>query len=140
MVQQLDMYARSAVRVTPAPGRREPRLWIRRVVLWSDPETVIRDIPLKPGVNIVWSPDPRDTGGRRAKTVTAGTVGHGSGKTLFCRLIRYCLGEERFAPQIQREAVASAFRDGFVGVEVVVDGSPWAVVRTIGHRRRHVAI
>jgi hypothetical protein len=59
---------------------------------------------------------------------------------LFCRLLRYCLGERRFADETQREAIAVAFPDGIVGAEVMLDGVCWAVVRPLGIRRRHVAI
>ncbi len=59
---------------------------------------------------------------------------------MFCRLLRYCLGEDRFAPQNQRENIQLAFKDGFVGAEVMLDGTPWAIVRPIGMRRRHIAI
>jgi hypothetical protein len=140
MPRQLDMFKRGAVPVKPPSGRMEPRLWVRRVMIWSDPNTVVQDVTLRPGVNIIWSPDPRDVGRSRSKSKKPRAVGHGSGKTLFCRLVRYCLGEDRFAPLNQRDAIASAFRDGFVGAEVVLDGTTWAVVRSIGHRRRHVAI
>ena len=70
----------------------------------------------------------------------AGVIGHGSGKTLFCRLLRYCLGEDRFAADAQREGIAHAFPRGSVGAEVVVDGVPWVVVRPIGMGRGHLAV
>ena len=66
--------------------------------------------------------------------------GHGSGKTLFCRLLRYCLGEARFAPSEQREKIIAAFPNGMVGAEIMVDGTQWAVVRPIGTTRKHFAI
>ena len=72
------------------------------------------------------------TGGQRP--------GHGSGKTLFCRLLRYCLGEDRFAPDEQREKIIAAIPSGLVGAEIMVDGTQWAVVRPIGTTRKHFAI
>ncbi|MBN0055952.1 chromosome segregation protein SMC, partial [Pseudomonas aeruginosa] len=72
--------------LTPPAQMHEPRLWVRRLVIWEKPgEPPLRDVPLRPGLNIVWTPD--DNG-----------IGHGVGKTLFCRLLRYCLGEDKFAP------------------------------------------
>ena len=68
------------------------------------------------------------------------TVGHGSGKTLFCRLLRYCLGEDRFAPGEQCDRIANAFPDRRVGADVMLDGIRWFVVRPIGAGRRHLAI
>jgi hypothetical protein len=95
----------------------------------------VRDIQLTPGLNIIWSPDGATVDENNNKT-----IGHGSGKTLFCRLIRYCLGEDRFAPEAQRERIASKFANGLVGAEVILDGICWAIVRPLGVRRRHVAI
>ncbi len=105
-----------------------PRLWVRRLVVWKEPDgEIIRDIALRPGLNIIWTPD--DKG-----------IGHGGGKTLFCRLLRYCLGEDRFAPQDQRERIGEAFPNGLVGAEVILDGVCWAILRPLGGRRRHLAV
>jgi hypothetical protein len=97
----------------------------------------VRDIKLRPGLNIVWSPDGADDD---ALAGQANAVGHGSGKTLFCRLIRYCLGEDRFATEAQRERIGTAFLNGIVGAEVILDGICWAIVRPLGVRRRHMAV
>ncbi len=137
MASQLDLIGRIPVKLKPESGRTEPRLWVRRLVVWSDPKTVLREVRLRPGLNIVWSPDPAD---RDRPGEGDGGLGHGSGKTLFCRLVRYCLGEERFAPDRQRDRIAHAFKDGLVGAEVVVDGTAWAVVRSIGMTRKHLAV
>lgn len=138
MAQQLELLDRAGLQVHPEEGRTEPRLWVRRLVVWSEPGVLQREIELRPGLNVVWSPDPadRDTDDNGAHE----GLGHTSGKTLFCRLLRYCLGEERFAPEGQRDAIAVAFKEGMVGAEIVVNGTPWAVVRSIGFGRRHVAL
>src|ERR1019366_2638997 len=91
---------------------------------------------LRPGVNVVWSPDPADRQSDGASTA----IGHCSGKSLFCRLIRYCLGEDHFAPKGQEDNIALAFKDGLVGAEVVLDGTVWAIVREIGSTKRNVAV
>lgn len=67
-------------------------------------------------------------------------MGHGGGKTTFCRLLRYCLGEDSFAPEGQRRAIRSQFPEGSVAAEVLVNGVPWAVSRSLGDRRRDVVI
>lgn len=136
MRPQLELFARTPMTVQPALRRSEPRLWVRRLVVWSEPGVMIRDIPLRKGLNIIWSPDPGDTG----ESAETNALGHGAGKTLFCRLLRYCLGEDRFAPEGQRDDISAAVHDGIVGAEVILDGKPWAVMRSIGHRRRHVAL
>lgn len=114
--------------VQPPASASGPRLWVRRLVIWQAPGgEIIRDIELRPGLNIIWTPD--DQG-----------IGHGGGKTLFCRLLRYCLGEDRFAPEDQRERIGEVFPNGLVGAEVILDGTCWAVIRPLGSRRRHLAI
>ena len=137
MSQQHELFAPPKLSLTAPAGVTEPRLWVRRLAIWDAPGGhKIRDIPLRPGLNIVWSPDGFDddnTSGTRA-------IGHGAGKSLFCRLLRYCLGEQRFADEAQRERIATALPNGIVGAEIMLDGVCWAVVRPLGIRRRHVAI
>jgi hypothetical protein len=139
-MSQLDLLPRPALKLKSEVGRTEPRLWVRKFVVWKDRKTIVREISLRRGLNIVWSPDPaedsKEGGG------TAG-LGHGSGKTLFCRLLRYCLGEERFAGEPLRSQIHFAFNDGWVGAEVIIDGTCWAVIRPLGipgaWRRNRVA-
>lgn len=127
---QLDMFQTPRL-VVRAAKRSEPALWISRLVLWSAPGEILQDISLRRGLNVVWSPDPADTSpdplalGRAA-------FGHGAGKTLFCRLLRYCLGEATFGTPEQRAKIARAYPDGLVGAEIVIDGIPWSVVRSLG--------
>jgi predicted nucleic acid-binding Zn-ribbon protein len=116
--------------VTPEAGRTAPPLWVRRLVIFRKENEIVREIQLKPGLNIVWSPDGEE----------GEPMGHGGGKTTFCRLLRYCLGEDSFAPEGQRRAIRSQFPEGTVGVEVVLNGVPWAVSRSLGDRRRDVVI
>ena len=137
MSKQLELLARSALVVQPEANRSEPRLWIRRLVIWSEPGQILRKITLRPGLNIIWAPDPAD---QPAVSEDHAIPGHGSGKTLLCRLLRYCLGESRYAPHEQREKIVAAFPDGLVGAEVMVDGTQWAVVRPIGTSRKHFAM
>lgn len=138
MRQQPDLLDPQLLTVTPVKGLEDPRLWVRRLVIWKEPGgEKVRDIELRPGLNIVWSPDGADDAGSVGQT---NAVGHGSGKTLFCRLIRYCLGEDRFATEPQRDRIGTAFLNGIVGAEVILDGICWAIVRPLGARRRHMAV
>ncbi len=137
MYGQLDLWPGSGLKVRPERGRAEPRLWVRRLAIWAAPGVPVREIALRPGLNIVWSPDPADRG---QTPQSASALGHGSGKTLLCRLLRYVLGEERFSPDEQRFRIAAAFPEGTVGAEVMLDGTPWAVLRPIGNTRQHYAI
>ncbi len=138
MPQQHEMFEPPKLSLTVPARVKQPRLWVRRLAIWEEPGgQKISDISLRPGLNVVWSPDGFDDD-NAAAGVRA--IGHGSGKTLFCRLVRYCLGEQRFADETQRERIALAFPNGIVGAEVMLDGVCWAVVRPLGIRRRHVAI
>ncbi len=138
MPQQPDLLGPQSLKITPVAGPTEPRLWVRRLVIWKEPgREAVRDVALRPGLNIIWSPDRADG------TPTTGqqpSIGHGGGKTLFCRLLRYCLGENRFATEVQRERIGVAFPNGAVGAEVMLDGTCWAIVRPLGIRRRHMAV
>lgn len=136
MPKQPDLLPRDAFKLSPTDGLKEPRLWVRRLVIWRDMASEpIRDIPLRPGLNVVWSPDGADQGGSRIEDV----IGHGSGKTLFCRLLRYCLGEPRYASERQRQRIAEEMPEGGVGAEIILDGTLWSVVRPFAARRKHLA-
>lgn len=139
MSRQPDLFADAPMTITPRAGEGEPRLWVRRLTLWKDAETPIRDIALRPGLNIVWSPDPADSAGA-VDTASNNRLGHGSGKTLFCRLLRYCLGEDRHSADEQRQHIAAAFPEGYVTAEVIVCGDLWGVVRPLGGGRDHHAV
>lgn len=138
MPLQPDLLGPQPLTVTPAEGLEGPRLWVRRLVIWKEPGgEKVRDVALRPGLNIVWSPDGADDAASADQT---NAIGHGSGKTLFCRLIRYCLGEDRFATEPQRDRIGTAFLNGIVGAEVILDGVCWAIIRPLGVRRRHMAV
>jgi hypothetical protein len=104
----------------PEPGRDEPRLWVKRMIIWRDRDEVLRDITLRPGLNVIWSPDAATDGV---------SIGHGGGKTTFCRLLRYCLGEDSFAPLGQRRATFDRMPNGRVGAEIRLAGKGWVVIR-----------
>jgi hypothetical protein len=124
-----ELFPRSAFSLTPEPGRLVPKLWVRRVMIWSEPNVVLRDVRLRPGFNIIWSPDSQGPDS---------PIGHGGGKTTFCRLLRFCLGEDSFAPDDLRHRIGEVFPKGWVGAEIVLDGEVWAVLRSLGHRRRDI--
>ncbi len=134
-MKQPELLKREQVRLQFDAGRTEPRFWVRRLVIWESPEKEpIQTIDLRPGLNIVWSPDPEDLEATDADEASGDepAIGHGSGKTLFCRLLRYCLGEQRAASEVQRQNIANAMPSGLVGAEVVLDGQSWSVLRSLG--------
>lgn len=126
-MQQPELFKRT-FNLSPTANTSAPRLWVRRLVIWEAPDKEpLQDISLRRGMNIVWTPDEQG-------------IGHGAGKTLFCRLLRYCLGENTYAPEEQRDSITSAFLNACVGAEVVLDDVCWAILRPLGNRRRHFAI
>lgn len=136
MPRQLELLAKPELKLRMKGAQTEPRLWIRRLAIWSEPGVMLREVCLRPGLNIVWSPDPADQDHIRDREA----LGHGSGKTLFCRLLRYCLGEDSFAPEAERDSIALAFPRGMVGAEILVNGAAWAVVRSLGMAKRSTAV
>jgi hypothetical protein len=78
---------------------------------------------LKPGLNIVWTPD-MSSGGSRA-------LAHGSGKTTFCRLLRACLGEAGYATDTQRSRMFVRLPNGLIATEILIDEVCWVAVRPL---------
>src|SRR5690348_14003912 len=136
MPQPDELFPRAEVTLSPDATLRAPRLWVRRLAIWAKPGELVLDISLRRGLNIVWSPDP---GADAADLGRDTESGHGAGKTLFCRLIRYCLGEDTFANDELRRSIAQEFPAGLVGAEMFICGELWSVLRPIGHTRRHDA-
>ena len=136
MQEQSELFEPTVLCVTPPVGVTQPTLWVRRLTIWKEPRVPVRTVELRPGLNFIWSPDPADFGGRS----DAGELGHGAGKTLFCRLLRYCLGEDRFAPEDQRLSIGAEFLNGWVSAEVMLHGAPWGVLRPLGMGRNHFSV
>lgn len=124
MANQAELFA-PAIQPPVAPeGRTGPRLWVRRLAIFENPQTMKRDVPLKPGLNIIWTPDMSNSGSR--------ALAHGSGKTAFCRLLRACLGEPGYATDTQRSRIMAQLPNGLIAAEVLIDGACWVVVRPMG--------
>lgn len=98
-----------------------PRLWIQRLAVYEsvNPLALLREVAFTCGLNIITGEDKNGTG----------FGGHSVGKTSLCRVLRYGLGEGRFATKQQEEAVRREFPDGWMALELVIDGEPWAVAR-----------
>lgn len=124
MASQADLFA-PVIEAPKAPeGRPGPRLWVRRLAIFKDRQTIIRNVPLKPGLNIIWTPD-MSSSGRRA-------LAHGSGKSTFCRLLRACLGETSYATDAQRLRLMTRLPDGLFAAEILIDGVCWVAIRPLG--------
>lgn len=106
--------------------RALPRLWVERVWLLEsrEPLNIVREVVLRPGVNVVWAREPESEEGSGLAS-----AGHGVGKTSFCLLLRYVLGDEATAISALREKAAASFPKGGVAAQVHVDGVSWLVYR-----------
>lgn len=118
------LFPDEAFLIQPARDRLEPTIWVRRLVILPtlapgvDP---IRDISLRPGLNLIRTED-RPEGDTRV-------IGHSVGKTLFTRLLRYCLGESHFAIEAVRSRILAKRPDAWVLAEVRVECQTWSVAR-----------
>ncbi|HTB79601.1 MAG TPA: hypothetical protein VK717_01810 [Opitutaceae bacterium] len=118
--------------LTKSPIKKTPDVWVKRLLILSKltPQpVVIRDIPLRQGLNIVWAEEPE------SDTDTSDVAGHSAGKTTFCRLLRYVLGEKTFANKTNTQAIKKSFPNGYVAAEISLKGVVWAVLRPLGENR-----
>ncbi len=124
----MDLYKELSL----TPVRSEPSVWISRLVIFDriapNPVT-IRDIPLTRGVNIIWAEETEDD------NPAAEISGHSAGKTTFCRLLRYVLGEKTFGTKANTELIRKSLPEGYVAAELHVAGQQWAVQRPLGSGR-----
>ena len=114
------------------PIKTDPDVWIKRLVIFEQitPEPkIIRDIQLSRGLNIVWAEETDDD------IPSAEITGHSAGKTTFCRLLRYILGEKTYGTRVNMELIQNAFPNGYVSAEMNVKTRKWAVLRPIGNGR-----
>lgn len=112
---------------------REPILWIQQIRLLyrleADQNAEIRRVNLQRGLNIVWA-KPADQD--ESDPASRGR-GHDVGKTSFCRLIRYLLGEDHFGNEELRLAIAGNEKFGRAWVigEIILDGTLWTAARPL---------
>ena len=117
------------------PVRSEPDVWVSRIVILEriapDP-VVIRDISLSRGLNIIWAEESEDD------NPAAAITGHSAGKTIFCRLLRYALGERTFGTKAVMELIRKTFPHGYIAAELHIRGRKWAVRRPFGSGRTYI--
>lgn len=135
MAEQIRMVDLDAPReIKPDTQRRWPVVWVREMRLMRELKQdgeVIRTLTLQAGLNILWArPADRE---KKPELYEDGMSGHATGKTTFCRLLRYILGEGNYGNDALREGVRQKFKnDGWVVAEVHVHGTPWVVGRPLG--------
>lgn len=133
MEKQRDFFERLEKKINPTPDRTEPLIWFRELRLLEELSTNTtaerRKIVLHRGLNILWArPEEPST---EQGLYHDGLAGHASGKTLFCRLLRYILGESPFGTEAQRNGIADNFISLWVVVSVRVNQESWVVGRPL---------
>ncbi len=109
----------------PVPS--DPTLWVKSVAVYSawDPDALLRKIDLRKGLNVLW-----------AEPGEEGFAGHAAGKTVFCRLIRYLLGDGNFGKDAFCDSLRRKFPEAWLVGEVHVNSTPWLVARFLGIGRK----
>ena len=124
-----------------ARNRPNPVFWIRRLDILRDLEgtenSVVRTLHLHRGLNVLWA-KPEDAS-LPTELFRGGISGHASGKTTFCRLLRFVLGERHFSSETIRLLIRDKFPAGWIVGEVVVGDEEWLVKRPIGVGRQSFA-
>ncbi|NMG42287.1 hypothetical protein GPA22_00860 [Aromatoleum toluvorans] len=117
-------------------NRTQPRLWVERLWLLEsrEPLVVVRTVNLRPGVNVVWAREPETDAASGLAS-----AGHSVGKTSFCLLLRYCLGDEAPSINALREKAVAGFPKGGVAAKVHLDGTAWVVYRSYGLHAQSLA-
>lgn len=119
--------------LTPGPDANEPELWFQELRLLhkisQEEGAEIRRIELRAGLNILWSP-PEDA---ESDTVLYKEAwgGHAAGKTLFCRILRYILGDTTYCTHEVLQNVQSQFLELWAVARVRVLGESWIVGRSL---------
>lgn len=116
--------------------RRDPRLWIERLVIFSEPDEahIVRTIPFHRGLNLVWAKEPAIGHARGTRA-----AGHGVGKSSLCLLIRFCLGEHSKAVTELRDELFGEFTLGGVIAVLHVDGQPFTLCRYFNAHKEGLA-
>jgi hypothetical protein len=113
-----------------AEGKASPAIWVERLEVyraWPPGKgTLMRRVKLHRGLNILWAAPVSPEGTNKSRF-----AGHGAGKTTFCRLIRYVLGEETYGSADFREAFGQNHAVGWALAEVWVGSLRWLVGRPL---------
>lgn len=119
-----------------AKDKRDPRLWFERLVVFSNSDTreIVRTVPFRRGMNIVWAKEPAAGG-----AVGVHAAGHGVGKTSLCLLLRFCLGDPSKAVSELRDELHGEFPKGGVFALLHLDGQVLTLCRYFNPHRDGIA-
>lgn len=121
--------------IKPSPEIAEPFLWFENLYLVKklgsglSKSNLVRNFELRRGLNVLWAEpeDPETSAGLYGD----GIAGHSTGKTLFCRILRYLLGEPNFGNSELEGHVADAFQDLWAVATIRLNGKTWVVGRPL---------
>jgi hypothetical protein len=112
---------------------REPRFWIEEVRLLKEfaagGESEVRRVVLRRGLNIIWAEAAPPTAIDESRESARAYGGHAAGKTSFCRIIRFLLGEPHFGSQFMRSRILNSFPDGWTVGKIWIGNRCWIVAR-----------
>jgi hypothetical protein len=139
---QTHFFAQLGRIIKPNDEREEPVLWFRELRILRKLEAgkpnEVRRVTLRRGLNIVWA-EPEESD--EPELYGDGLSGHASGKTLFCRILRYILGEPNYGPEALEQAVDEKFEYELWAVaEVFVEKQLWLVARPLAGAAHRFAI
>lgn len=87
-----------------------------------------RDLPMQPGLNIVWAQElPAEEGATEKDR-----AGHGVGKSTFCLMLRAVLGDGGVAVTTMCSHLAEHYGSGGIAAEVLAGDTSYAVFRAYG--------
>lgn len=110
----------------PHPGIFVSDFYVLRS-LEKPSQQIQRHVELHRGLNILWAdPNPPEKVASKKRSKVAG---HTAGKSTFCRLIRYALGDVNFGTEAQEAKIKDKFNDGWVVLRVEVEATPWIIGR-----------
>lgn len=142
---QLDLFGLEAPPPPPlsAPkGRPDPLVWVSELHFLRDFDaseaSLLRKIRLRRGLNVLWAPPAPE--GLENRLGDGQITGHTAGKTTFCRMIRYLLGEQRFGTARAQERIRDALPNGWIVGEVFIRSDRWVVGRPFGFGTHSFAV
>lgn len=129
MGQQMEFGLKISYKFKPNALQLEPPLWIEEIRVYRsfNPDALQRAYTLRPGMNILWA----DPGQGNANLYASGISGHAAGKTTFCRLLRYLLGEPDAGTKRFRGHVAGWAPDARLVGKVWLNGVSWVICRPL---------
>lgn len=119
----------------PSEKRSSPFVWVEELRVYKTyaPEDEQCKYQLNRGLNILWAAP----GDGKVVLYKKGIKGHAAGKTTFCRLIRYLLGEQTFGTAGFKQSLFRWSANALVVGKIWVDDECWIVSKTLGINDKH---